>query len=123
MIGKTTRAHASAYDRTRVHSSRLQAGERRCLVANFNGALPVGRSIVRADWELDSSGSVGIADGSIEPRCATVMLTAGKGGTSAIRCTVTLDSGDVYVQLFHVEVLGSPWGQSVTSSTRITVTA
>src|SRR5690606_28216052 len=51
-IGRATRAYVSAYDRSRVHQSRLYRFEKRCLVANF-GALLGERQIRCATWSID----------------------------------------------------------------------
>src|SRR5690606_40384525 len=50
--GRETRAYVSAFDRSRVHQSRLYRFEKRRLVANF-GALLGERQIRCATWSID----------------------------------------------------------------------
>lgn len=107
-IGRATRAYVSAHNRTRVHAVRLYPREKRCLVADFNGALPAVRSITSAVWDVDPAVAVAIADAAISDREAQVTVTAVWRGCDAIRCEVTLDSGEVYNQLFQVAVLDGP---------------
>lgn len=109
-IGRVTRAYVSAYSRSRVHSSRLYPNEKRCLVANFNGAIPKGRRIVRAEWRMETAYAVAMSSPGIDKgREATVVIEAAARGDAAIRCQVTLENGEVYNQLFAVEVLAGPW--------------
>ncbi|QWF19292.1 hypothetical protein [Lysobacter capsici] len=108
-LGRVTRAYASAYDRTRIHRSRLAPNEKRCLIAAFNGAIPLGRTITRAEWRLDRTYSVTMSAGSIEGRDVRVMIQARNRGISPIRCEATLDNGEIYVQLFEIEVVDGPY--------------
>jgi hypothetical protein len=108
-IGRVSRAIVSAHNRTRVHNTRLYPREKRCLVANFNGAIPPGRSIVTATWEMEYASSVSIANPSIVGRSAQVMIQACYRGRQAMRCQVELDNGEIYNQLFLVEVLDGPY--------------
>lgn len=108
-IGRVSRAYVSAHDRTRVHSTRLYPREKRCLVANFNGAIPAGRTIVTATWEMEVASSVSIASPSIVGRTAQVMIQACYRGMVGMRCQVVLDNGEIYNQLFVVQVLDGPY--------------
>lgn len=107
-IGRVTRAYVSAHDRTRVHVSRLRRGEKRCLVANFNGALPATATIARAEWRLAGGGTVAISDGEIVGREARVTVQARYSGATAVRCEVTLANGEIYNQVFEVDVADGP---------------
>lgn len=108
-IGRVSRAYVSAHDRTRVHNTRLYPREKRCLVANFNGAIPAGRTIVTATWEMEVASSVSIASPSIAGRSAQVMIQACYRGMVCLRCQVVLDNGEIYNQLFVVQVLDGPY--------------
>lgn len=110
-IGRVSRVPVSAHNRTRVASVRLFPGERRCLVANFNGAIAPGRTIVRADWQAEGTWSVSLADAAIIAvgRQAKAMLSAHSCGETTIQVTVTLDNGEVYNQLFVAEVYYQPF--------------
>lgn len=122
-FGRTTRVYASGYDRQRVHVARLLRGETRCLLADFNGAIAKGRAIASATWR--SMGDAVLSSASIEGRTTRCTLAASVGG--AIRCEVTLDNGERYVQVIDLRVAASPWFEGETYATSgsktITVTA
>lgn len=124
-LGRVSRAYVSAHDRTRVHGLNLYSRERRCLVANFNGAIPKARTIASAVWDMESPCAVGMSGAAIVGREAQVMLSAVRDGVEWIRCEVTLDNGEVYNQLFRVEVLAGPqFGDTGTAGpSRLTATA
>lgn len=109
--GRATRAYVSGYQRDRVHRSRLVRGERRCLVANFNGAIPPSRTIATATWRCDQNQAIRMDNARITDagRVATVDITAQIGAGSRVKCEVTLDNGEIYNQLFVVRVISSPW--------------
>lgn len=124
-LGRQTRAFVSGYNRSRVHQSRLYPREKRCLVADFNGALPTGRTIVSATWNMEVPYCVGMSSATIADREARVMVEAVFRGWANMRCQVTLDNGEVYNQLFVVQVLAGPWfGDEITVAgpSQITVT-
>jgi hypothetical protein len=105
-IGPVSRVDVSAHNRTRQHSVRVLPGERRCLVANFNGAVPASRTITAATWRMDSTVVASMSDGKLlSPyRQTEVSVTAALPGTTAIECRATFDNGEVYSQRFMVEV-------------------
>ncbi|WP_369916526.1 hypothetical protein AB8810_11070 [Xanthomonas sp. NCPPB 3005] len=108
-IGIVSRAFVSAHDRLRVHSIQVPPGERRCVVADYNGALPAGRSIVAVEWRLSSQGVAAMSAAAIPTtRQAQVQIQVGYPGRVALRCVATLDNGEVYVQRFMVEVPPMP---------------
>lgn len=127
--GRVTRAFVSGYQRDRIHYSRIVRGEKRCLVANFNGAIPAGRTIASAIWRCDQPFAVAMANGRIfeNSRSSAVDITGQYGAGARIKCQVTLDNGEVYNQLFIVRVLNSPWFQGETAPSAgpydLTVTA
>lgn len=108
-LGRVTRAFVSGYSRDRIHETRLYPNEKRCLIANFNGAVSPGRTIVRAEWRLEPVYAIAISDAQIAGRQARVMIRATYRGEGAMRCEVTLDNGEIYNQLFHVQVLPGPY--------------
>lgn len=125
-LGRVTRAYVSAYNRTRVHQARLYPREKRCLIADFNGALPVGRTIVSATWNMEVAYAVAMSAATIDGREARVMIEAVYRGRVDMRCHVTLDNGEVYNQLFAVQVLPGPWfgdENTVAGPTQLTVTS
>lgn len=125
-LGRASKAYVSAYDRTRVVSVRLYPTETRQLVADFNGALEADRTISQAVWDMYIQGYATMADGAIDGRSTSVLLTANYRGQVAVRCQVTLDNGEVMNQLFAIEIFEGPlWNGDppATGPSRITVSA
>lgn len=105
-IGRATRAYVSAYDRTKVQQVRLYRFERRCMVANFNGAFPPARTIASATWRTDAP-EIGVMSNpqiSANGRETMVMFASQLGGWANIRVDATLDNGEIYTQVFRVNV-------------------
>lgn len=109
-IGRTSKAVASAYYRTRVHDVRLLMGEKRCLVADFNGVISKARSIVSVVWRCDFGYIAQMSNARIQQtkRSSAVDIIANWIGDSIIRCEAKLDNGEIYVQSFHIDVSGDP---------------
>lgn len=125
-LGRQTRAFVSGYTRSRVHQSRLYPREKRCLVADFNGAIPAVRTIASATWNMEVACSIAMSSASIDGRAARVMVESVFRGWADLRCQVTLDNGEVYNQLFVIQVLDGPWfGDEISTAgpTQLTVTA
>lgn len=114
--GRATRAFVSGYQRARVHRSRVVRGERRCLVANFNGAIPKARRIVEARWRTNQPHAAILSVPRIKGREVMVDLTAGVG-QAEVKCEVTLDNGEVYNQLFVVRAYAGPWFRNESAPT------
>lgn len=109
--GQVTRCYVSTYDAPRIHESRLFQQGKRCLEANFNGAIGVGRTIVFVKWSMQTPYSVVMDTARIttDQRSVRVNITAAWTGDAWMRAQVTLDNGEIYTQLFHVVVPPSPW--------------
>lgn len=110
-FGRVTTAFVSGYQRDRVHYGQLVRGEKRELVANFNGAFPLDRTIASVTWRTNQNYCTYMADPVIDGRTVKVTVTAQQGLASVIKCQVTLDNGEVYNQLFALRVIASPWFQ------------
>lgn len=110
-LGRVTREYVSAYQRGRIHNSRLIRGETRCLVANFNGAIPVGRTITTANWYCLQPYAVAMSNAQItaDGRTTQVMIAAQSQGPCTIKVVATLDNGEQYTQMFRIMVRGFPW--------------
>ncbi|GAA0260549.1 hypothetical protein [Rhodanobacter caeni] len=108
-LGRVTRAYVSGYQRARVHESRLIRGEKRCLVANFNGAIDAGRSIASVTWRCEQPYAAAMSNARVFAREVAVDILAQLPGVSLIKCLVTLDNGEVYTQLFRVQVQDATW--------------
>lgn len=108
-LGRVTRAYVSGYQRDRVHASRLVRGEKRCLVANFNGAIPAARTITSVTWRCEQNYTVAMANARITGREVAVDITANLQGCAWVKCVATLDNGEAYTQMFRVAVCAAPW--------------
>jgi hypothetical protein len=110
-IGRATRAYASAYTLDRVHIVRAIRTQQRCLIADFNGAIPKGRVIVSATWRCTAPWITILSDAAIAPggRAAQVTAKLGNCGFGHVKCSVTLDNGETYIQMFEVRVVVAPW--------------
>lgn len=115
-LGRVTRAYVSGYLRDRVHYGSLVRGEKRSLIANFNGAIPADRTIESVTWRTNQNYCVLMADPVISDRQVSVTITAQAGLEAAVKCQVTLDDGAIYNQLFVLRVQSSPWFQGETVS-------
>lgn len=105
-MSRATKAYVSAYDLSRVHQSSLYRFAKRPYVANFNGAMAAGRTIVSATWRIDSPEIAVMSDAAIsdDQRETSILLAAQLGGFATIRAEVTLDDGAVLNQVFRVNV-------------------
>lgn len=129
-LGRVTRAYVSGYQRARTHRSWMVRGERRCLTADFNGAIPKSRTIASVTWRCNIPQCVFMRDAAIVDggREVRVDVTAQLGAECWIKCEATLDNGEVYNQVFVLYVRNSPWfmGEVAPQSTgpyELTVTA
>lgn len=112
-LGRVTRNYVSAYDRGRVHVARLYANERRCLVTNFNGAIPAGRTIARAIWHTQDAGWCVMSEPAVTGREVKVMIHAKNAGRTRIRVDAVLDNGEIYSAWHSVQVLSAPYVEYV----------
>jgi len=109
-LGRATRTYVSGYTLTRANVARVRRRARRCVVANFNGALPKGRLITSVRWETTSPwalfmSNARIADGQRETMVDIIFNFSGWGGLLA---TVTLDNGEEYNAEFSFTVIDTP---------------
>lgn len=109
-LGRVTRTYVSGYTLSRQNVARVRRSSKRCVVANFNGALPPGRLITSVRWETTSPWSINmsnarIATGQRETMVDVLFNFAGWGG---ILATVTLDNGEIYNAEFSFTVIDNP---------------
>lgn len=107
--GRATRAYVSGYNRSKVHVARIRRQERRCVVADFNGAIPPSRSIVLVTWRCVQPWVTKMVSAAIDGREATVLVDFQNPGFGAIKATVQLDNGEIYNQIFEFSVLDAPY--------------
>lgn len=110
-LGRATTAYVSGYQLDRVHQARLVRGSTRQLVANFNGAIPPGSLIVSAIWRCLVPQSIAMSNAGIseDQRSTSVQIVAQIGCGTTVKCQVTLDTGEVYNQVFGLRVWQSLW--------------
>lgn len=109
-LGRVTRTYVSGYTLSRMNVMRVRRRMRRCVVANFNGAMDPSRTIVSVRWETTSPWSIQmsnprIAVGQRETMIDVIFNFAGWGG---ILATATLDNGEEYGAEFSFNVIDSP---------------
>jgi hypothetical protein len=126
--GRTTRIVVSGYDRMRVHNASLVRGEQRVLVVSIKGATPKDRKIVTARWQCDYSSVLVMSNAKIsdDGRETAIDLLAAWLGSGILKVTMTLDNGEVFVQLASVAVADGYWftdGASVSGPNDLTATA
>lgn len=128
MLGRVTTCNVSGYARDYVHQTRVFPLEKRRLVANFNGAIEPGRTIVSAQWDIDAPFAITMSDAQIaaDQRSTSVLVNAGWMGDNVMRVVVTFDDGSKMNQGFY---LCCPWlgwfgdTSPVSGPSRLTVTA
>lgn len=109
-LGRTTRTYVSGYTLSRANVARVRRMAKRCVVANFNGALPKGRSIVSVRWETTSPWAILMSNARIasNQRETMVDVTFNFSGWGGLLATATLDNGEVYNAEFSFTVLDTP---------------
>ncbi len=105
---RLTTAYASAYQRDRVHVSRIFRGESRTLSVNFN-AVAGADAVASVVWRAETGYPLVMSAPLIAGNVASVSILASNSGVALLRCTATLVSGATLVQLFRVEVEGAPY--------------
>ncbi len=108
-MSRTQTAYASAYQRDRVHVSRVTRGESRVLTANFNALMDKADTITSATWRAESGYPMVMSAAAIAGHTASVRVVANAGGRARMRCTATTSTGDVLTQIFRIDVIGGPY--------------
>jgi len=110
-LGRVTRIYASGYDRARVHDGRLVRGESRCLVVEFNGAIPPARTVMSVTWRCADPSVIVMSNARIQAgaRSVAVDVRASWPSQTVLKCEATLDNGERYVQLIELGVRAMRW--------------
>jgi hypothetical protein len=106
-LGRVSRCYVSAFTRNRVHRVDVMAQEKRCIVANFNGAMEAARSIASVVFSVDIPTYVKLTNCDITGRETACLMLAQWRGHALVRCSATMDNGDVYTQYFDVYIGGT----------------
>lgn len=108
--GRTTRAYASGYNITRVSQQRVPRLAKRSVVADFNGAIPPGKTITSVMWQVTAPWSVFMENPQILPdgRSVSVDCTFNYSGISGLQARVFLSDGDIYSYNYRFTILDQP---------------
>lgn len=109
-LGRTTKAYVSGYNLARRNVARVRRMAKRCVVAQFNGALTKGRKIVSVRWETTSPWALYMSNARIASNQRETMVDVifNFSGWGGILATATMDNGEVYNQEFEFTVLDAP---------------
>lgn len=96
----------SAYKPDRLSRVRMMVGAKQRLVVDFNGALAKRRTIQAVDWKSDPSFYFKTSNPRIESksRRAAIDIEATDYGWGYLRCSATLDNGEVAVHTINIDV-------------------
>jgi hypothetical protein len=106
-MARSITAYASAYQRTRTHATGFVRGEVFSLSYNVNGVIGAA-AIDTVDWFTSNSQSISLGAESDSGNIASVVCTAGYGPGAWVKCKVTDDAGNVFVQVFDISVQSGP---------------
>lgn len=124
-MGRATRNIVSGYQRDRIFRASLMASESRQLVTDFNGVIPMGRTISRATWQSWETITIAMEQPAIVGTSVEVRINAQYSGRARIRVDVELDNGDVYSAWHIVRVMPAPYFENpgwVTGPRKLVVT-
>lgn len=115
-LGRTSRTYVTGYSLSKVNVCRVRRQAKRCVVANFNGALDPERRIVSVRWETTSPWSTFMSNARIAfgQRETMVDVSFNFSGWAGILATATLDNGEIYNAEFSFTVLDTPLYPSAT---------
>jgi hypothetical protein len=110
-LGRVTRSYVNGYNRSAVSVGQLRRREKREVIANFNGAIPVGTTIESATWRANSPWVTFMSAAAIsaDQRESSINVDFQNPGWGWMRCEVTLDNGEIYNQVFDFTVRDTPW--------------
>lgn len=109
-LGRVTRSFVSGYTASRSEVHRMRRFAKRCVVANFNGALMASSTITHVRWDCTSPWSMFMENARVETggRTVAVDVSFNYAGWGGLLATITLDNGEVYNQEFFFTVLDRP---------------
>jgi hypothetical protein len=109
-LGRVTRTYASGYTAARCEVRRVRRFAKRCVVAEFNGAIAPDCSIVHVRWDTTSPWSLLMSNPRIQSsgRSVAIDVAFNFAGWGGIQATVRLSNGEVYSQELAFSVLDRP---------------
>lgn len=115
-LGRTTKTYVTGYSLSRVNVARVRRMAKRCVVADFNGAIPKERSIASVRWETTSPWSIFMSNARVASNGRETMVDVAFNfsGWGGLLATATLDNGEIYNAEFSFTVLDTPLYPSAT---------
>lgn len=107
---RTFTGYASAYAANQLTQTLVRRKQVRSVVVDFNGALPVGETIVAVTWEAVSPWITFMYDAAIglTERSVSVKVLFNYAGFGNIKATATTDTGDILNYEFCFAVKDTP---------------
>jgi hypothetical protein len=109
-LGRVTRSFVSGYTASRVETRRIRRFSKRCVVADFNGAMPSGVTITHVRWDCTSPWSIFMANPRVESSGRKVAIDASFNfaGSGGLLATATWSNGEITNTEFDFTVLDRP---------------
>lgn len=109
-LGRVTRSFVSGYTASRVETRRIRRFSKRCVVADFNGAMPAGVTITHVRWDCTSPWSIFMANPRVESSGRKVAIDASFNfaGSGGLLATATWSNGEITNAEFDFTVLDRP---------------
>lgn len=109
-LGRVTRSFVSGYTASRAETRRIRRFSKRCCVADFNAAMPLGVTITHARFDTTSPWSILMANPRVESGGRKVAIDASFNfaGFGGLMATATWSNGEVTNVEFFFQVLDRP---------------
>lgn len=109
-LGRITKSYVSGYTAARPEARRVRRFSKRCVVAEFNGAIAPDCTIVHVRFDTTSPWSVLMSNPRIQSsgRSVAIDVAFNFAGWGGIQATVRLSNGEVYNQELQFTVLDRP---------------
>lgn len=110
VLGRVVTGYPSAYSAAQNQPRRIRRQSIRNLQCDWNGAIPTTDPIVAVRWDTTSPWATYMSSPTIAADQRSVGVTVGFNfsGLSAIKCTVTLESGTMETYSFLWTVIDTP---------------
>jgi hypothetical protein len=109
-LGRVTRSFVSGYTAARTEVRRIRRFAKRCVVAEFNGSMPLGCTIVKARWDCTSPWSILMSNPRIQSNGRSIAIDAAFNfaGWGGLKGTATWSNGEVSETEFFFTILDRP---------------
>lgn len=104
-MAKDDTMYVGANGAGRIKTFALIVDELRLLSIDYSAYLgEKSASLVSSTWESDSSGTASVANPTISGGVASAEVTAASIGSSMVKVSTTLDTGEILVRKFRASV-------------------